>query len=184
MTDGEEQERRAVDFFDSVGRAVVLWAEVELEVFALLKAATGLPDAQAAIIYDRAGTIAPRIRMVAELLAAAEGLPQSAVEHAVAALADLKSIIFVRNLIVHHPAHWTGSRIMVRLLDEDDPHVAVVDSDPGRLSTVRNSIDQLTGKRAGSTQRIDADGIRKHHDQVHEIRGRLIAALADISQRP
>ncbi len=178
--DGTETQRRekADAYFAAIGRVVVLWSEVELELFSLLRVITGLDRRTAAVIYDRASSIRPRIELIKELLSAVSAGP---VDEVIDVLSRLAAGTEVRNMLVHHPASWQGARVTLALPEDGDGSVVVVSHDVGEIGTDRNLMSVLRGKK-GPAARIATPAIVEHHDKVCELRAELIRAAHELRQ--
>lgn len=181
MNADELKEARKQAYFSALGRCVVVWAEVELELFDAFRLLTGLSDQRAAMLFGRLGTIAPRLDALAKM-AREEGSEQG-FEAVASILTQLKTNIDLRNMLVHQPAAWSGANVAVRLVPEGEGHrVEVVGEDLGHLRTVASPHSKLAGK-LHPVEFADEKMITAHHDEVSDLRARLAHALRDIRQR-
>ena len=181
MTAEELREARKQAYFADLGRCVVVWAEVELELFDAFRLLTGLSDQRAALLFGRLGTIAPRLDALAKMAREEGGEP--GFETVAALLGQLKTKIDLRNMLVHQPAAWSAANVAVRLVPEGQSHsVEIVGEDPGHLRTVASPHSKLAGK-LHPVEFADAEMIKAHHLEVGGIRAELALALRGIRQR-
>lgn len=184
MTEEEKRKQRQIEFFDAVGRAVILWAEVELELFDLLKRVTGLGDRQAAILFERVNTLTPRLDMLREMLEANEHIEPPAKERIDEVLRALEKQVWVRNRLVHHPASWEGQKATLLFLGEgDDQRLELIDQDPGSLASEQSPSSRLRG-RSNKTDRLGSHEVREHHEMVIRLRDDLVDAVRGIQPPP
>lgn len=174
---------RETEFFAAIGRAVVIWSETEQAVFRVFCDITKGDTVQSAVIFGRAGTVAPRIELVRNVLAVSAAASTREGEELDGALLAIKQLADARNAIVHQPANWMGGKVNLAVKgDATSGRIVVASQDPGNLHIITGWVDRLRGKGKADA-RMDTAAIKSHHDQVAEAQDRLLRARQGILPR-
>lgn len=98
-------------FFAALGEAIASWAYVEGQLFEIVGARLGAPPPQAAVVFGRTPQMAAHVALAGELLGVTLPPDDVALRKWKAIEKRFEKLLPIRNMLVHQPVHYGGSRV-------------------------------------------------------------------------
>lgn len=172
------------DFFKWIGLSITEWARVEETLFRICRAALGVEERRAAVVFFRTPTLRTRLDLTSELIGVLFPAPErkdgghrdkrfKAWGRLEQQISDLMA---VRNNIVHNPIIWTGKTLLA-VREDPDGSKRVVVQDRSQWFEFRKHAAKLFREKE-SENRITHEQVKAHYWAVND----LCHALRDFAK--